>query len=157
MIREIKGSVFDQNAEVICHQANCFNRMKSGIAAEIVKRYPEAVEADNRTEPGDKSKLGSYTCGVGVDHVHIINLYGQYNYGTDTRKTDYDALKKALSEFREDYRYSVVTGEPLTVAIPKNMGCGLAGGDWNVVRGIIADLFKDDKAFDILICDIEKG
>ena len=36
---------------------------------------------DNRTKKGDKSKLGSYTCGVGKDDIHIINMYGQYEYG----------------------------------------------------------------------------
>ena len=39
--------------------------------------------------------------------------------------------------------YRKAIQENLSVAIPYNIGCGLAGGDWNVVYEIIYKLFKN--------------
>ena len=155
MIEHRDGNLLEQkDLSVIMHQANCFNRMKSGIAKAISEKYPEAIEADNRTEPGDRKKLGSFTCGVGEnDRIHIINLYGQYEYGTDTLKTDYLALRAAVKEFALDYdSHYIITGDPLKVGIPYKLGCCLAGGDWNEVYKIFQEFFEDDDRFHLVIC-----
>ena len=39
--------------------------------------------------------------------------------------------------------YRKAIQENLSVAIPYNIGCGLAGGDWNIVYEIISKLFKN--------------
>ena len=41
MIKNIEGNLFDTNADMICHQANCQGRMGSGVALEVKQRYPE--------------------------------------------------------------------------------------------------------------------
>ena len=37
----------------------------------------------------------------------------------------------------------------MRVAIPYGLGCGLAGGNWNIVYGIIARQFEDYSRADI--------
>lgn len=154
MIIYINSDIFDQELDVIIHQANCFNKMKSGIAKEISKRYPEAVEADNRTKLGDRCKLGNFTIGIGSkDRLHIINLYSQYLFGRGKCHTDYDAMKKGLKRFIKEYKSLFnITNSPLKVGIPHGIGCGLGGGDWSIVENIIKELFSNRKEFNVYIC-----
>lgn len=121
----------------IAHQANCFNTMKSGIAPLIAAYCPEAYEADQKTEKGNKSKLGTFTYGFSSNGVMVWNLYGQYNYGRvpGVVYTNYDALFQALSKMGA-WLYN--SSGPNTIGLPK-LGCGLAGGDWQVVEQIIKD------------------
>jgi hypothetical protein len=37
--------------------------------------------------------------------------------------------------------------EKRSTAIPYKIGCGLAGGDWEVVKGIIVEVFKPTELF----------
>lgn len=150
MIETRDCNIFDQkDIDVIIQQCNCFNTMGAGFAKEIKARYPEAFDADNRTKRGDVSKLGSYTCGVGKDGKHIINMYGQYRYGRDKCYTDYEAVRKALQEFKDDY---VTPSPPVVFGIPYKMGCNLGGGDWEIVCKILHDLFFEDDNFKLVIC-----
>lgn len=151
MIEFRDGDIFMQDdLHVIVQQCNCFNKMRSGFAKEIATRYPEAVDADNRTKPGDKSKLGSYTCGVGKDDMHIINMYGQYNYGREKKcYTDYDAVRKALNEIKDDY---ATPFPPMIIGMPYKIGCSLGGGNWDIVLQIIKDVFENENDCKIVIC-----
>lgn len=53
--------------------------------------------------------------------------------------TDYDALEKAMGEIRS---FLEARGKNETVAFPYKIGCGSAGGDWNVVEDIIKRTFE---------------
>lgn len=155
MIEHRNGDIFGfDDIDIIIHQANCFNVMGAGIAKVISEKYPEAVQADNRTIKGDKSKLGTFTSsGPCSDNKIIINMYGQYSYGGRKCHTDYDAIEKALEEFIEDYEsVCCVTDIPLRVAVPYGMGCGLGGGDWKRVSAILNKLFEVRKEFTLIIC-----
>ena len=80
MINIIDKNIFEHDAQCIIHQANCHCRMASGVAAQISRLYPEAVEADNATKIGDVAKLGTFSSAIGKDGKIIYNLYGQYNF-----------------------------------------------------------------------------
>ncbi len=139
---EYKGNLLDTDCNVIIHCCNCFNRMGSGIAKAISDRWPEVRAADDQTVAGDKDKLGTFTFAE-VDGRIVFNLYGQYRYGTDSRKVEYPALKQGLSLIKEHlednggFAFYKVGTYPL--------GCGLAGGDWEIVRPIIEEVFGDQE------------
>ena len=143
--KEIKGNLIELalkgNFQIIAHGANCFCRMKSGIAKQISEKIPDAVRADNETKPGDITKLGNFTIGSIIvgDKINgiILNLYTQYMYGTDSRKVDYEALTLCLRKVNKIYANS-------TIGLPM-IGAGLAGGDWNLISKIIRrELFNMD-------------
>lgn len=149
-----------QNSEVavIGHQANCFNTMKTGIAPQLVDAFPSVREADTATIRGDNEKLGRYSVAHDKPSDTIIyNLYGQYMYGRDKRYTDYDALRSALSNMAKHIVYSDELAflrfdcslKPIKVGFPK-LGCGVAGGDWNIVSRIIEKRFPDSE-FEVTI------
>ena len=150
-MKTVKGNLismaFDGEFDIVIHGANCMKRMASGIAREISERCPAAVEADNKTRPGDRDKLGGYTQAMiyrdksGPAWFHIVNAYTQFNYGTDTRKVSYGAVRAVFHKLGNDISES--SGRPLgdtrfRIAYPK-IGCGLAGGDWDIIYPIICE------------------
>lgn len=134
-----QGDLLASNCTVIAHGCNCFNTMGSGIARAIRARYPLAYAADCQTVRGDKTKLGSYTICTYPDRT-IFNLYTQYGFGTDKMHLDYEALVTAL----EAMNFWLDTTDPAQyeiVGLPR-IGCGLAGGEWEVVEELINAVFQ---------------
>lgn len=121
--------------DVIVHGCNCHNTMKSGIARDMSIRIPEAVIADNRTMAGDRSKLGSfsrtrvYLDTSKINTLDVVNLYTQYDYGTDKVNVDYDAVRRGFKLVKQHY-----SGK--RIGFPK-LGAGLARGDWTIISKII--------------------
>lgn len=139
--------------DFIAHGCNCFHTMGSGIARQIKEKYPQAFEADKDTDYGDYNKLGSYSRYGGAYYFvstylnecsnkkrfklanQILNCYTQFNYGNDRCYLDYEALTLCLRKINYEFKHK-------TIGLPQ-IGCGLAGGDWNKVREIIKKELKD--------------
>ena len=77
----------------------------------------------------------------------IANIFSQYDFGHDKNYTDYDSLREGLEEVKE-----FAMPNHLSIAIPYKIGCGLAGGDWNIVYKIIEDVFDD---YDVTIYKLQ--
>ena len=150
--KTIKGNLLDAfdrgDVDVIAHQCNCFCNMGSGIAPQIAKRYPSARIADNATAKGDSGKLGTFTraiisrtvYGYGIKEGLVYNLYGQYGYGGEGVNTKYESLKQAMQKMQQQLKNENdegIIGMPL-------IGCGLGGGDWEVVSKIINEVFSNE-------------
>lgn len=156
---KIKHVVLDllvADCEVIAHCANCFCTFGSGVAKQIKEKYPEMYSADCKTVNGDKNKLGTISF-VELENnsknnifpYYGVNLYGQYDYGTASRKLNYEAIYTSLEKLKD----LMVEKGWLSVGFPFLMGCGLAGGNWGIVYKMIEIVFKDTD-IDIFICEI---
>ena len=148
MVDHVIGNLLTSNCEYICHQVNCQGRMGSGIAKQIREKWPEVYEVysdhcNGWFSPGDERRqlLGS------IDMVHrhddhtmyIINMYSQQYYGYDgTRYTSYDAFSDALNEIKNQ----VPRGS--SIGFPHGIGCGLGGGNWQVISALIEEILGDD-------------
>jgi hypothetical protein len=64
--------------------------------------------------------------------LFICNIAGQDGYGTQSRQTNYEALASCLTKL---HAKSIELN--LIPYLPYKLGCGLAGGDWNVVSKLI--------------------
>jgi len=143
MIKIVEGNILNATEDVLCQQVNCQKVMGAGLAKQIRNKYPEVYPSYKRFCEGCKdynrrNLLGEIQTIIVSDGKVIANLFAQYDYGRDKQYTDYDALKicfegilKLASMFND------------TIAIPYGIGCGLAGGDWDVVYKTIEDVFKD--------------
>lgn len=144
-----------KNGEVgiVAHCCNCFNAMNSGIARALAQAFPEVYEADQATVKGDINKTGTFTKTYNVGGLPgnitptVYNLYGQYNYGRSGLYLRYPSLGCALAsmatEVRSCNKILEYQGEPPEkVGMPK-IGCGLAGGDWEIVSRMIEQIFED--------------
>lgn len=122
------------NPIIVIHGCNCFTTMSAGLAKAIAKQWPEAAAIDKTTEKGDKSKLGNYSFANVDGRLVIINLYTQYHYGSGLQLS-YDALEAGLMMV---VHQSNKTYHSPIYLIPKYIGCGLAGGDYNKVKDIVS-------------------
>jgi hypothetical protein len=112
----------------------------SGIAGQIRNQLPGAAKAFYQDDRPSEEKLGRYTSAtenIGP-FLMVFNLYGQLQCGGEPGVvyTDYKGLEEALTRMLlyVDQEYP---GQNLKIGVPYKIGCGLAGGDWNIVEDIL--------------------
>ena len=133
----INGDILESNCNIICHQVNCRGVMGKGLAKQIKYKYPN-VYNKYVSYCNQNNILGTVLYVYIGNGQYIANLFGQNDYGMNTRKTDYNALEKCFQTIANHARE-----KHLSVAIPYNIGCGLGGGNWPIVLNIISKRFKD--------------
>ena len=67
---------------------------------------------------------------------YIANCFSQRDFGAQAVLTDYAAFRQCLAKVEQAAKRA-----GWSVALPGYMGCGIAGGDWDIVSGIIRDTF----------------
>ena len=105
------------------------------MALQIRNKFPQVYE-DYIAELHEGQLFLGNTIITEVDAVnqlYVASLCGQYKYGRKGLFTDYDAFEASLRKVKV---YNDRIGE-LPVYIPYFIGCGLAGGDWNIISRII--------------------
>lgn len=80
---------------------------------------------------------------VSNDGKVITNLFAQDRYGRSKLQTDYQALRNCFEYVLEAVTEKSSELYGRSVAISYMIGCGMAGGDWKIVYGIIVEVFKD--------------
>ena len=141
-VRYVEGNIFDTDCNIIVHQTNCQGVMGHGIALQVKERYPNVFEKYKKCcdLTGKKEELLGTVLYIDTFDKKdrcIANIFGQLNYG-EGLQTNYGKLAKGfddITEFAKKRGYSV--------AIPYKIGCGLAHGNWDVVREIIESIFAD--------------
>jgi len=134
MLYEYNNDILIVKQGIICHQVNCRGKMGAGIALSIRKKWPIVYnEYINAFKKGELS-LGNVILSKINSHLYVANLCGQYYYGRKGKYTEYIAIRTCLK-----YINKISWNKGLTIYIPKNMGCGLAGGDWSIIYKIIEE------------------
>ena len=156
MINYVKGNLLDSNCDYICHQVNCQGVMNSGIARQIRERWPWVFTSYRayyeRCKNRGESPLGEIW-GVAIDHANrdsqwVINMFAQETFGYyGGRFTSYDAFAACLTKMRDRLP------KDKTIGFPKNIGCGLGGGNWKVISALIEEILGDD--FEVYIYELE--
>ncbi|AMR46943.1 macro domain-containing protein [Bacillus mojavensis] len=151
MIRIVKGNILDASEDIIVQQVNCKGVMGAGLAKAILSKYPNVKKEyqsfrNFNLNKGltDKDLLGLVNY-VRVSDVKVIaNVFGQVNIKKNrfdkTVYTKTEALTRGLKEVKELSKQL-----NKSVAIPYGIGCGLAGGDWNIISELIDSIFSDYK------------
>ncbi|HDR4736827.1 TPA: DUF1273 family protein [Bacillus cereus] len=146
LIIQHKGDILRSDCDVIMHQANARSTMGSGIAKQIRAEFPIVYEVDCASPLSPEQKLGTFTFANVQNNgksIEIVNLYGQLNYGADRKLyTVYEALESALFGYLSNRLDREGNLSHLKIGVPKYMGCARAGGDWNVVTGILEEATK---------------
>jgi O-acetyl-ADP-ribose deacetylase (regulator of RNase III) len=71
-----------------------------------------------------------------LPNLIIANAFGQDDYGTHKRQTNYEALARCFEGIRDTIDPDVHIHYPL-------IGCGLGGASWKIVSAIIDETLKD--------------
>lgn len=114
--------------------------MGAGLAMQIRSQWPVVYRRYLGLCYGnDANKLGAYQEILVEPKLYIVNLFGQDGYGRSERQTNYAALAAALFSF---FRDCAQKNQDAIIRLPYGLGCGLAGGDWDMVFAIITDAAK---------------
>ncbi len=153
MICEVSGNLITFGADLLCHQVNYHGVMGAGVALAIASKLLDQQQYGayvNQCELFGRSALGTIQFltvkreSADAPIQYVANLFCQDGYyQADGSLTDYEAMRICLQQVeRFALNCACVNGRPLTVALPKMIGCGLAGGDWEKVMRIISRVFE---------------
>lgn len=137
----VKGNLLDAPQQLIAHQVNCQGVMGSGVAKALRDRWPSLFMGYkvfiDQVPHGEL--LGKTYVHQTFDNKFILNIFSQDKYLPRTVcHTNYQAMEKAFIDLKESF-----AGD---MAIPK-IGCGLGGGDWDIVSGLIESIFDDRNVY----------
>lgn len=151
MIKEIHGDLIKEglsgNFDVIGHCTNCFSIMGGGIAVPMAKTFGcDKFKMEAKEFVGNIDKLGTidyeFKNLFGIKRLAVVNMYAQFGLGGKFGNSkygipfDYDAFTKCLIEMNKAFK-----GQH--IGLPKFIGAGLAGGDWNIILQLIETELKD--------------
>lgn len=144
MVHNVIGNLLDSNCDYICHQVNCQGVMGSGIAKQIRERWPEVYYSyedtcKNSWKYGERL-LGTVDIAMLSSSTQtVLNMFAQNTCGYDgARYTSYDAFSDCLHEIK------LIVPKDKTIGFPKNIGCGLGGGNWKVISALIEEILGKD-------------
>lgn len=145
MVKYKKGDLLEATEDIIAHGCNCSGGFGSGVAGQIAKKWPDVRAAYLKQHNSYGWELGSWQI-VDADDKLVINCATQKKYlPRGICHADYDAIREVMGhvkKYASHYNFSV--------AIPK-IGAGLAGGDWNVIEGILNEVFSD---YDVTVYEL---
>ena len=140
MYKVIEGSNLLEAKGLICHQTNCVGVMGGGVALAIRNKWP-TVYNEYKKEcklflSNPQYLMGHIQDIIVNDKVVIVNCFGQL-YPGNGLMTDYTAWNRILDKLRDLHSYY-----NMPINIPYKIGCGLAGGDWNIMEKKFKDMFE---------------
>lgn len=143
MVTNKNGNLLESDVDIIAHQTNCLGIMGGGIALQIRNIFPGVFNkyVSFCNTHGDDNILGLVQYiqtknKFGEDKI-VANMFSQYGVGGGVQ-TNYAAIKNCFEDLKR-----VAEEKNMTIGIPHKIGCGLAGGDWNIVLQIIDEVFGD--------------
>lgn len=143
MISYVKGDLLTVQHGIIAHGCNAQGVMGSGVAKAVRAKYPDAyLEYKIFCEKeADKSRLVGQTSWYHPNrHLFIANCITQNFFGGDgALYLDYEGLEKCMVHLS-------YVNAGLPIHMPK-IGCGLGGGDWQVVSKIIEKSIRSVPVF----------
>lgn len=135
-IEHVMGDLLKADADVIVHQVNCQGVMGAGVARQIREQFPNTynvyMDYCSKYKGHTADLLGE--CLYTFEEPFVIcNAFGQNFYYRNSVQTEYDKLEKCFYNIAEKYHGK-------KIALPWKIGCGLAGGDWNIVYEMIFNI-----------------
>lgn len=140
--------------QVIAHGCNCFCVMGAGIAPQMAKTFGcDKYVYEEEECKGEIMKLGNIMyAGFNLEEgvaiytdedtfdLAVVNAYTQYGFGQNhpggsKAPLDYEALTLCLRKMNHEFKGK-------HIGLPQ-IGCGLAGGDWERVKQIIQQELQD--------------
>jgi len=130
MIQLVSGSLFKSDETYICHQTNCVTTRSAHLAKTMFEHFPHADIYSGRKHedvPGTIIVRGEW----GEPERPVINMLGQFYPGAPKyRHSKKDGNTARLSYFKQCLGSMVELKG--SFAFPWRIGCGAAGGDWNL-------------------------
>ena len=139
----VNGDLLLSQEQYLCHQVNSVTSKAAQLAKSVFSAFPYADIYSKRATlpkvPLESELPGNIIiCGNGLEQRYIINMVGQY-YPGKPRYPDgsRDGYQVRQVYFQQCLERIAAIPDLQSIALPFNIGCGLAGGDWNIYRKMI--------------------
>jgi len=170
MINYTVGDLMDtkpvgNKSVIIAHCCNNKGGWGSGVVLAISKKWKLPEQSYRRWASGDRTpflsqdvkndsmpkfQLGNIQVVEVEDKIHVANMIAQHDvcfYG-DIPPIRYDRLRQCFNKLAKAAKEL-----DAYVALPR-LGCGLAGGSWAVVEGLIKETLVP-KGIKVIVYDLE--
>lgn len=159
----------------IVQQCNCLAVKSHGLSESIAKKFPYARVYERRRQEGkrnlamkeDRPVPGTFSIDSDTGNnagPAIVALFAQYDFGKDgayygQRPKEYrDTAENREKWFKESFESfckhvsDQYVCQDVRVFIPFGIGCGLAGGNWDVYSKMLDDTAEKYREIDFVIC-----
>lgn len=147
IIQTVKGDIRNADRGFIVSGCNAQNKNGSGLARSLAEKWPVVKQDYHDVYYRDQFfQLGSIHPVKVEDNLTVINLISQEYYGYDGDVyVSYSAIEVGFTNIVRLIRKlnQLDPSIPKIIHIPK-IGCGLAGGNWDKVKGILKSIPADD-------------
>ncbi len=147
----VAGNLLDAKEELILQQNCCIACQAHGLSQVIAARYPYAdpyktrkrLAGRNMAIVNDRPAPGTIQVHNSVQGPTFVSMFAQYGMGrpysyNNTSRQFQDGAEDRLKWFKSCLD-SVAKLNPTSVAMPFQIGCGLAGGKWTKYEEAISD------------------
>jgi ribA/ribD-fused uncharacterized protein len=158
-LHERSGNLLEATEDWIVHQCNTVSSKVGGggLSEQIFRKWPHANVYERSHSRGSLSRPGDVSLhGNSVDGNQgrgVVNLMGQRYPGPP--KHSNDSQRQREQWFKEALRalsaQPALATQKQSVAFPREIGCGLAGGEWAVYRGMIETFARDNPEVHVAI------
>lgn len=139
----VPGDLLRIKRGIIAHQVNCVGKFGAGLARQIARTWPKVKDLYLHKWKKDGWSLGNtqlINVGDPGQDLYVANCASQFGVGKGDIQTEYSAVKTCF----ENLAYQRLSmGKNLPIYVPYGYGCGLGGGEWNVVFTIIEAIIPD--------------
>lgn len=158
---EVRGNVIDVARKVAAggrevllpHVCNDFGVMGAGVARMLAQAFPSVdTEYARLCQSGDPV-LGTTVSEHVEPHLFVMNMIAQagFSNGGELPPLQYGALVHCMENVLSLARAHEEMELKVTIVAPR-FGAGLAGGEWNVIRAIIHEIWVHN-GVPVIICN----
>jgi O-acetyl-ADP-ribose deacetylase (regulator of RNase III) len=125
---------------MLAHVCNDVGKWGAGFTKAVERRWPGSGARWKRAVEILDNPLGQIlfdSTPADADHIILVNMIAQHGVGTSQIRVSYPALHKCLKMLAEVAKEGI--GGPMIPVHMPRIGCGLAGGRWEVVEPIIRE------------------
>jgi len=136
--------ITEGEVSVICHCCNTIGAWGAGFVIPLGEKYPlaklsykSAIEMASKKREALLGEVNFVDCD---ENINIANIFGQSSIKLDkdgNPPINYNALENGFIKIINHYNKA---GKEITIHMPR-IGCGLAGGKWEVIEGLINQTF----------------
>ena len=153
----VYGDLLSGAEQVVCQQLNCLTTKPHGLSASLARRYPysnvyamrkQSLAINNRCTRDSEGIPGTANFCNGLRGPIVAGLFAQHDFGRPGTRTpchqDSAEMRRVwFASALQDVRSFMIKHNLKSIGIPYMIGCGLAGGDWEVYRKMLDEFAKD--------------
>ena len=135
-----EGDILEVKDQYIAQQCNCVTNNYKGLSKSIVEKFPWASFYSMPSRiPGTISVVGDEK----NNQRFVIGMFAQRYPGSIKFSNDTEIMR--IQWFQKCLDDIVRIPNIKEIGFPYNIGCGLAGGDWNNYQGMLEKFAEKNK------------